>query len=251
MSDADTAIAAAYATLFTGLDQLGPTTNATRKAVLGLIRDHLPKAPTIADMGCGTGVASRFLAKALPEAHITAIDTHQGFLAALRESAATTSAAVTPLEADMASPPLDPASLDLVWCDSAIYAVGRKRALDAWRPLLKPRGLIVFSDVTWATDAPPEPAKTFWAGEYPAMTTTAGVERDIRAAGYNLVATHEAPGSDWQDYYQPLRQRLQNLRPEANEALAVVLDTMAQEIAIFDAQGDSYTSTFFIVRPAR
>ena len=244
------AIAAAYATLFDGLDQLGPTANDTRKAVLDLIRDRLPKTPVIADMGCGTGVASLFLAAALPEAHIIAIDTHQGFLAALRATAAATKAAITALQADMAASPLDPASLDLLWCDSAIYAIGRQRALDAWRPILRPGGFIVFSDVTWTTDAPPEPARTFWAGEYPGMTTAAGVERDILAAGFNLVATQQAPGSDWQDYYQPLRQRLQTLRPEANEALAVVLDTMAQEIAIFDSQGDSYASTSFIVRPA-
>jgi SAM-dependent methyltransferase len=247
MSDAD--LAAAYAALFDGLDQFGPTTNATRKAVLELIRGRLPAAPVIADLGCGSGVGSLFLARALPRARITAIDLHAGFLADLRGKAAAERAAITAIEADMADPPLAAGSLDLVWCDSAIYNIGRKQALDAWRKLLKPGGLIAFSDVTWTTEEPPEPAAAFWAGEYPAMTTTAGVERDSEAAGYTLVASHRSPRADWQRYYGPLRQRLESVRPSATGALARVVDVMAREIAVFDHHGGSYASVFFIVRP--
>jgi SAM-dependent methyltransferase len=243
-------LAAAYATLFAGLDQLGPTTDATRTAVLELIRDRLPAAPSIVDLGCGTGVASLFLARALPRARITAVDLDASFLADLRGKAAVEGIAVTAIEADMVDPPLAPASLDLVWCDSAIYNIGRRQALDAWRRLLKPAGLIAFSDVTWATEDPPAPAAAFWAGEYPAMTTIAGVEREIAAAGFTLVATYRSPMTDWRAYYAPLRQRLSTLRSEASAALAQVLDAMAREIAIFDRHGDSYASVFFIVRPS-
>jgi SAM-dependent methyltransferase len=242
-------VGAAYGTLFAGLDQLGPTTNATRQAVLELIRARLPAAPVVADLGCGTGVASLFLARALPGTRITAIDLDAGFLADLRGKAAVEGVAVTVLEADMADPPLAAGSLDLVWCDSAIYNIGRKPALDAWRRLLKPGGLIAFSDVTWATEDPPAPAAAFWADEYPAMTTIAGVEREIAATGFTLVATHRSHGTDWQAYYAPLRRRLATLRPAATAALAKVLDVMAEEIAIFDRHGDSYASVFFIVRP--
>jgi SAM-dependent methyltransferase len=243
-------VGAAYGTLFAGLDQLGPTTDATRTAVLELIRDRLPVAPAIADLGCGSGVGSLFLARALPAATVTAVDLHAAFLAELRRKAAVEGAAITVLEADMASPPLAAGSLDLVWCDSAIYNIGREPALDAWRELLKPAGLIAFSDVTWAIEDPPAPAAAFWAGEYPAMTTIAGVERDIEAADFALVATHRSPGTDWQTYYAPLRQRLSTLRPEATATLDKVLDAMAREIVIFDRHGDSYASVFFIVRPS-
>ena len=126
----DAAIGAAYARLVAGLEQLGPGSTATRLEVLRRLVPQLPPAPRIADMGCGAGVATLDLAAALPTAQITAIDTHAGFLEALRAKAAT-SASITTLEADMAAPPLAPASLDLVWCESAIYGVGRKVALAA------------------------------------------------------------------------------------------------------------------------
>jgi SAM-dependent methyltransferase len=243
------AIADAYATLFEGLTQLGPATDATRLAVLERVRGRLPAAPVVADMGCGAGPASLLLARELPGARITAIDTHQRFLAVLAAAAAASGAAITTLEADMAAAPLAAGTLDLLWCDSAIYAIGRGVALRAWRPLLKPSGFLVFSDVAWATDAPPEAARAFWADEYPAMATTAAIAAEIAAAGYAVVASHAAPGSDWRAYYAPLRRRLDALRPSATGALAEVLDGFAKEIAVFDGYGDSYASVYFVATP--
>ena len=61
----------------------------------------------------------------------------------------------------MAAPPLESSSLDLVWCESAIYCVGRETALAAWRKLLARDGLVAFSDVVWTTDQPPVEARAF------------------------------------------------------------------------------------------
>ena len=230
----------AYATLFEGLDQLGPGSTATRQAVLAHL--ELPPNPTIADMGCGKGTASRELAAFLPTARITAIDTQPDFVERLRSDR------ITPLRADMAAPPLPPASLDLVWCESAIYGIGRSRAFDVWHPLLRDGGLLAFSDVTWTTATPPAEARSFWADEYPAMTTPAAVIAELEAAGYQPLHHLQAPRSDWQRYYAPLRRRLAILTPTATSPLATVLDIMRREIAVFDHHGDSYASTWFIAR---
>ena len=234
------AIALAYATLFDGLDQLGPGSTETRKAVLALVQPRLPATPEIADMGCGKGTASRDLAAWLPTAHLTAIDSHQGFIDSLDTER------VTSIRADMATPPLPPLSLDLVWCESAIYSIGRKPALEAWHPLLRAQGLVAFSDVTWTTTTPPAEAEAFWAGEYPAMTTPEGVVADLEAAGFTLTDQLTAPQSDWRAYYDPLRRRLDTLAPNATGTLADVLAIMRREIAIFDRYGDSYASTWFV-----
>ena len=230
----------AYATLFDGLEQLGPGSTATRKAVLALVQPRLPATPEIADMGCGKGTASLDLVAWLPGAHVTAIDSHQGFIENLRCDR------ITAICADMAAAPLPPSSLDLVWCESAIYSIGRKPALEVWYPLLRAQGLVAFSDVTWTTTTPPDEARDFWANEYPAMTTPDAIEAEIASSGYRPLHRLQAPPSDWQAYYGPLRQRLATLGPTAGGPLAEVLDIMRREIAIFDRYGDSYASTWFV-----
>jgi len=246
----EAAIGEAYAALFEGLDQLGPGSSATRLALLERLRPLLPAAPAIADMGAGAGAGSLDLARTLPAARIIAIDRHQGFLDRLAARSSRADAEITVSNADMAAPGLAPASLDLVWCESAIYAIGRTAALDAWRPLLAPGGLVAFSDVVWTQPHPPAAAAAFWAEEYPAMTTVEGVRAEIAAAGYRLRFTRRAPGTDWLAYYAPLRPRVASLEPTATGALAIVLAGMAREIAILDAYGDSYAAVWFVVAPA-
>jgi hypothetical protein len=99
----------------------------------------------------------------------------------------------------MAAPPIPAGSLDLVWCESAVYSVDRTVALTAWRPLLAPGGLVAFSDVVWTTGDPPAEARAFWDAEYPAMTTPATIEAEIAAAGFRAMARHIAPRRDWLD----------------------------------------------------
>lgn len=245
----DAAFGEAFATLFADIEQLGPGSSATRLAVLKRLRPALPPAPAIADMGCGAGSASRDLARTLPAARITAIDNHAGFLGRLAETAAAEGWRITTLVADMAKSGLLPRSLDLIWCESAIYAIGRRRALAAWRPLLSAAGRIAFSDVVWTTARPPSPARAFWAEEYPAMTTADGVEAEIVEAGYRLDFAETAPVTDWQAYYAPLRPRLETLAAGAQGALAAVIDGMRREIGIFDQHAASFASVWFVVAP--
>lgn len=242
--------ARAFGRVFDGIDTLGPGSPATRRAIVERLRLLLPAAPDLADLGCGAGAASLDLAALLPAARIVAIDTNQAFLDRLAARAAAAGAGITTLNADMAAPGLADASLDLVWCESAIYAVGRHTALAAWRPLLRPHGRIAFSDVVWRVPDPPAEARRFWADEYPAMTTTDGVRDEIKAAGYAADFIQPAPIGDWQAYYAPLRRRLVELGETATGALADVIAAMREEIAVFDRYGECYASVWFVVHRA-
>lgn len=47
-----------YAAAFAGLDRPGPRREETTAPMLRRVRPFLPKAPRIADMGCGNGTSA-------------------------------------------------------------------------------------------------------------------------------------------------------------------------------------------------
>ncbi len=237
---------AAFAELFEGLTLLGPSSTATRRRVLDLVEADLPAAPSVCDMGAGVGAASRFLEKALPGARILALDRALGFL---RRLSATRPNRVLAVAADMAAAPLCRGSLDLIWCESAIYAIGRRRALALWQELLRPCARIVFSDAVWLVPAAERPAEAlaFWSAAYPDMQDVDGIRAEIEAAGWRVEALHAAPASDWAAYYAPLRRRLGELAPLARPPLAGPVEEMRREIDLFDRDGRSYGTVFFVV----
>lgn len=244
-----TDLEAAFATLFKGLGLLGPGSTATRRRVLGLVEPDLPPAPLVCDMGAGAGAASRLLAEALPAGRILALDRMPSFLRGL---GATGPGRVMAVAADMAAAPFCAHSLDLVWCESAIYTIGRTRALVLWRELLRPGGQIVFSDVVWLVPAAERPAEAaaFWSAAYPDMRTVDEIRTEIETVGWRVRARYQAPSADWAAYYAPLRPRLAELAPVAGPPLAGVIEEMRREIELFDAHGASYGVVFLVVHPA-
>jgi len=260
MASAGAGIADAYEVLFRGLDQLGPGDQETTLAVLERVRPFLPAEPLVADMGCGVGASALVLARAMPTARVIAIDNLPPFVDRLRRCAASKglSDRLTVRVGDIGDPQhcgFDAGSLDLIWAESSIYAVGRGHALRVWRDLLRPGGCMVFSDVVWtaATEARSSAAVDFWAQEYPAMTDCGAVSRQLSEHGLKPIGEIEMPRSAWSNYYDPLRAQIAAIRPdvEPGSALGQVLDTMEEEIALFDSDDRSYASIFFIGRTIR
>jgi len=254
---ASTEIADAYEVLFRGLDQLGPGDQETTLAVLDRVRPFLPAEPRVADMGCGVGASALVLARAMPSARVIAIDNLPPFVDRLRRCAALKelSDQLTVRVGDIGDPQhcgFDAGSLDLIWAESSIYAVGRGHALRVWRDLLRPGGCMVFSDVVWtaATEDRLPATVAFWAEEYPAMTDRGAVSRQLSEHGLRLTDEIETPRSAWSNYYDPVRARSAAIRPgvEPESVLAQVLATMEQEIALFDSDDRSYSSVFFIAQ---
>jgi len=257
MASAAAGIADAYEVLFRGLDQLGPGDQETTLAVLERVRPFLPEEPLVADMGCGVGASALVLARAMPAARVIAIDNLPPFVDRLRRCAASKglSAQLTVRVGDIGDPQycgFDAGSLDLIWAESSIYAVGRGHALRVWRDLLRPGGRMVFSDVVWtaATEARSPAAVAFWAQEYPAMTDCGAVSRQLSEHGLRLTDEIQMPRSAWSNYYNPLRARCAAIRPgiESLSVLGQVLATMEQEIALFDSDDRSFASVFFIAQ---
>lgn len=252
------ALAKAYARIFAGLDRLGPGHEETTALMLARLHPFLPHAARIADMGCGNGADAVDLAMTLPESQVIAVDALPEMASACRSRARRAGIAqrVTVFVGDMCGDFLERLGvdrLDLIWASSSIYAVGRREALTAWAPLLRPGGWLLFSDPVWlaAPDRRPPAAAAFWAGAYPAMAQPGEVIGDIAATGLQPISQHLLTAADWNAYYGPLPDRLAALRdlpvpPDA--ALGQAIDGLTAEMQVFASGFGSYTSGFFIAR---
>ena len=223
---------------------------ATRDAIRRL--PPLPPKPRILELGCGPGKQTLVLARQY-RTPIIAVDFHAPYLADLRRSAEAEglSELVKTRLGRMEELDEQPDTVDLIWIEAAIYVVGFAAGLRLWYPLLRDRGLLVASEVTWLTDDPPEEAQAFWHAEYAAMTTVAGNIRAATDCGYEVLDHFTLPPSAWWDeYYNPLKKRVARLRQEAdaNAVLAEILDDTEREISIYDRYGDSYGYVFYLMR---
>ncbi|UEM21085.1 class I SAM-dependent methyltransferase [Skermanella mucosa] len=239
--------------LHRGLPRQAPGSDALTARALGIVAGTglLPSAPRILDAGCGPGRSALVLARETGGL-VAAIDLHRPFLDELAARAAAEGLGdrIEPLAADMAAPPFPPGSFDLIWSEGAIYSVGFGAGLQAWRPLLKPSGLVAVTECVWLTDAPPAEALEFWDAAYPAMTSVEGSRRIAEDAGYRVIDAFTLPREAWWDeYYTPLEARIMELRRHHTKdaAWAEVLDDSQREIDLHRRHGDSYGYVFLIL----
>lgn len=233
--------------------QSAGSVNSTIRA-LDLVQQFLPESALIADIGCGPGSSVLPLAIALPSATFQAIDLHQPFLEELQERAekAGLQKRINVHQADMNSLPCDENSLDMIWCEGAIYNIGVKAGLQSWQKFLKPNGILVFNEPVWllAESERPREAIEFWL-EYPALTDATSLKDIISEAGYTLLNEFDLPESDWWDeYYDPLESKIGALEAkyQNNQEAMIPIASTRHEIEIRRQCASSYNYRFFVCR---
>jgi SAM-dependent methyltransferase len=234
--------------LHSGHDREGPGDTADTMRALALT--GLGGPLDILDIACGPGPSALDLLGALPEARVTGLDAHQPFLdhAERRIAAAGHAARFSTVLGDMAAPPFDPGTFDLIWCEGAAYIIGVETALRAWKPLLRPGGRLAFTEAIWLTAAPHPRARSLWT-EYPAMADAAGVRDRIAAAGYALLGDFVISDRAWDNYYLPHGPRLDALEVLHGNDDAV-LGEAREEIAVRRDHAAEYGYGFFVTAPA-
>lgn len=237
--------------LHEGLPRGGPGSNrSTREAIRRL--PPLPESPRVLDIGCGPGQQSVVLAQELQGPTI-AIDLYPPFLQACRINAELAGVVdlVEAREMSMDALDFEPESIDLIWSEGAVFILGVEAALRLWRPFLKPGAALAFSEATWLTEDPPAEAKAYWAENYPVMATAQANEATAEAQGYKPMDRFTLPASDWsEEYYGPLKERIEEVKPGARPAMAETIDETLREIEIFDRFGDCYGYVFYILKNA-
>ena len=133
------------------LKRQGPgSPEATRKAVSFI--NELTDDAKIADIGCGTGGQTLFLADYV-KGQITGIDLFPDFIEIFNENAVKANCAdrVKGITGSMDNLPFQNEELDLIWSEGAIYNIGFERGMNEWSKYLKKGGFIAVSEASWFT----------------------------------------------------------------------------------------------------
>lgn len=183
--------------LYESLPRQGPGNRACAARALALCRG-LPPTPAVLDMGCGAGGQTLHLA-GLTSGSIVALDSHPPSIGRLRAGAAARGLAgrIHPMVGDMATPPLTPASFDLIWSEGALYQLGIENALRICHGLLRPGGYLAFTDAVWRRQDPPAEVRASFQDDYPAMGRVPDILAAIERCGHALIGHFTLPDEAW------------------------------------------------------
>ncbi|SET01088.1 SAM-dependent methyltransferase [Thalassotalea agarivorans] len=193
---------------------------------------------TIADIGCGTGAAALTLAEHF-NCDLTAIDFLPAFIEELKVRAEQRGVAnkITAQTGDMANLPFEEQQFDVLWSEGAIYNIGFKQGIKAWRKFLKPGGKIVLSELTWLTQNRPYELTNHWQKEYPEVATAGEKIAQLERNGYKLLGYFPLPEYCWVDnYFQPLVERFDSFKaqfPEKSSEVDALIEEQQQEISMY------------------
>jgi len=235
---------ATFMEVFAELEWWGPgTQDATRKALA-----MVPFAPDRSlEIGCGPGMATITLAEDTT-ARITATDTDTGALDRLRDRVAARGLGdrVEVRNMDMAELPMPDVPWDMIWAEGSTYIIGAARAMRDWRTLLRPGGVLVFSEMVWRTKTPPEALRDYWASEFPGMTRVPVLLDQARRAGYRVLGHFDMGREAMDTYYRPLEARVAQMQPRL--AGTRVLDDLRAELAAYHACDGIVSFEMFVLQ---
>jgi SAM-dependent methyltransferase len=232
--------------LFENTPRQGPGSVETTRRALRLL-PHSLRIERVLDLGCGTGGSTVVLAEDTG-AHVTAVDIHPPFLATLRARAEQRGLAgrITTVAADMANAISLGEGFDLIWAEGSAYSIGFENALRRWRPLLRPAGCLVVTELVWFVAEPAERARAFFADEYPDMRDEATRIAQARSARYVLLGSFRLPAADWHTYYAGLEAPLRDATARRGE-LGIYATTRLEQ-AIYETCGDDYGSLCLVMQ---
>lgn len=193
----------------------------------------LPKkeAPTILDIGCGSGVPTLELARQC-NGNIIGLDIDRFLLDFLEEKIqkAGLSNRVRTIQCSMYELDFPDGSFDVIWAEGSIAVIGFKRGIKDWRQLIKSGGYLVVFDLSKGLNEK---------------------LRHIASSGYELISYFEVTGETfWTEYYIPLQRHVNNLRREFREDVKalMVLEKEQLEINMVKCYPSKFDSIFFILR---
>ncbi len=105
---------------------------------------------------------------------------------------------------------------------------------------------MVISDLVWLTGNPSQDAKAFWKNEYPDMQTIGKRLAQMHQAGFEIVDHFTLSEQAWSQYYQPLKERVTELKPNIPDSPAIA-DT-EREIACYEQHLGEFGYEMFVLK---
>jgi ubiquinone/menaquinone biosynthesis C-methylase UbiE len=230
----------------------GPGSEAHTLQALQLAGLDRSRPLKIADIGCGTGAAAILLANEL-DAEVTAVDVHHEFLDELHSRAKDhgLSDKITALHGSMDALPFNAEQFDVIWSEGAIYHMGFEAGVSAWRPFLKPGGILVLSEITWLTATRPRDLQSHWDRAYPEIDVASAKLAVLERHGYRPEAYFVLPESCWlENYYLPLENRFDAFLECHNHSKQVtaMVEAERHEIALYKVHSAYYSYGVYIAK---
>jgi SAM-dependent methyltransferase len=216
----------------------GPGGDAETERAVGLAGLDRDRRLKIADIGCGTGASTRVLA-CLLDAEIIAVDMLRPFLDELAERATREgwSGRIRTLCCGMEDLPFEPESLDVIWCEGAIYNIGFERGIADWWPFLRPGGVLVASEISWLTAQRPPEIERHWQRLYREIDTASAKIGQLESHGYSPRGYFVLPEHCWTDhYYTPIEADFEAFleRHDHTAAARAIVEAERAEIDVYN-----------------
>jgi SAM-dependent methyltransferase len=237
--------------IFESLPRQGPGDDlSTKKAFLKCT--DLPKRPEILDIGCGTGRQAIALAK-LTSGRITALDKHAPSIQILKHNIQQTnySERIKTVVCDMTSMNFVDNSFDLIWSEGAVFIIGFRKALDAWKPLLRPKGYMAVSELVWFKEEAPQEIKNYFTKVYPDIKYYQHHCTIIESTGYELVDYFPLPDKSWwTDYYTPIERKIVEMsrKYKDDRNAQTLFNSLQLEMEMHRKYSSYYGYGFYIMR---
>ncbi|OOB77148.1 MAG: hypothetical protein BEN18_11155 [Epulopiscium sp. Nuni2H_MBin001] len=236
---------------FKNLERLAPgSEESTLKAIASIDRKLSIK---ILDIGAGVGTHTMLIARELVNAKIIAIDNNAAYIDILNKTAISLGIndRVKGICMSMFEMTFEDNMFDYIFSEGAIYIAGFTEGLTNWKRYLKPKGMLICSEISWIVDEPSQQIKSFWDEGYAQMDSIAHKIFQAKNLGYNIIDYFILPKEDWiESYYAPLQRNLDQMREKYfNVKVALeVVDSIQHEIDLYHKYGDEYSYVFYILQ---
>jgi len=240
--------------IFDGLDRLGPSSKGDSIKALNSIPVTTGE---LLEIGCGKGVTTIVLAEHT-QFSITGLDNDEYNLSCLKEHVAqqvpfkplssrqSSQPQIELICASMTDMPFSDQQFDVIWSEGSAYIMGVKQALESWKRFIKKDGYLVVSDLVWLTDSPDDEVHQFWLDAYPDMATVTNRHKMIKDAGYQVIDSYTLNQQSWDNYLQPLQQKVSQLADHV--FVSPALDDLQKELAIHSKYLGQYGYQMFVLK---
>lgn len=230
---------------FKDLNRLAPGSHESTVNVLNLADIDKDLEMDILEVGCGVGSDTLMLADYFKNSTVEAIDLFPHYLKVLNEKIAERNlqSRVFTYEMDMNDLDFANGEIDLLFCHAGVEIIGFKKALNRWRRVLKPKGYLICSDLTWIS-SPSRESADFWKNNYSEIDTIENKIAQLENLGFEYVNHYVLDKKEFLQYYSQLNDNLDKIK--SDKSAKDFIRQLKREIKV--SKNEDYSYVYYIMK---